>query len=148
MKICSSCKKEKPISEFGKDKSQKSGLNSHCKICHRKAGAEYRKKNKKKISQRNKARYKTKEGNQLKFNGHLRLTYGKEAPDVYNEFFVKQKGKCFFCGKHQSKLKYRLSLEHNHKTGKLRSLCCPRCNNVIGWAEEFGLEKLIEYLKG
>jgi hypothetical protein len=32
-KICPCCKQEKPISEFGKNKNTKDGLNCYCKIC-------------------------------------------------------------------------------------------------------------------
>lgn len=32
-KICSKCKKEKPISEFGKNKAKKDGLQTECKEC-------------------------------------------------------------------------------------------------------------------
>jgi hypothetical protein len=35
MKICFKCKIEKPITEFGKDKNKKSGLNTYCKECKR-----------------------------------------------------------------------------------------------------------------
>lgn len=34
-KICSSCNKEKELSEFRKDKTKKTGYQSHCKICAR-----------------------------------------------------------------------------------------------------------------
>lgn len=39
-KLCTKCGKVKPISEFGKNKSKKDGLQSHCKECVR----EYKKK--------------------------------------------------------------------------------------------------------
>lgn len=32
-KICSKCKKEKPVSEFGKNKAKKDGLQAECKEC-------------------------------------------------------------------------------------------------------------------
>lgn len=46
MKICSSCKKEKPFEEFNK-KGQKR-LQSNCRICDRKISKEYYEKNKEK----------------------------------------------------------------------------------------------------
>lgn len=36
MKTCYKCKKEKPLSDFCKDRSSKDGLNSKCKSCRRK----------------------------------------------------------------------------------------------------------------
>ena len=35
-KVCSKCKKELPINEFGKDKKNKDGLNNQCKNCKNK----------------------------------------------------------------------------------------------------------------
>jgi len=146
-KICKRCNVEKPIDDFVKNKRAKDGLHYLCKCCHRDSGFRYRKHNRDKIRQRNRERYKTKRGHQLKFYDHLRNRYGTMAPMLYDMFFAAQNGKCFFCGKKQSELKNRLAFEHDHKTGELRSLCCPRCNNVIGWAEEFGLNKLSKYLE-
>ncbi len=46
IKICSGCGKRKKLSEFGRDKYQKSGLKCRCKECIK----EYREKNKQKIN--------------------------------------------------------------------------------------------------
>jgi hypothetical protein len=54
IKVCYKCKVEKDLSEFGKDKSKKYGLNSECKSCKR----EYYKANKEKINERNKEYHK------------------------------------------------------------------------------------------
>ena len=40
-KICSKCKRELPISEFGKNKTTKDGLNSWCKLCSSNYNREY-----------------------------------------------------------------------------------------------------------
>lgn len=39
-----------------------------------------------------------------------------------------QKGCCAICGKHQSKLKSKLHVDHCHVTGKVRQLLCKTCN--------------------
>ena len=39
---------------------------------------------------------------------------------------------CATCGIHQSELKKSLSVDHNHKTGKIRGLLCSKCNFGIG----------------
>ena len=36
MKICTACKKNKKLEEFGKDTSSKSGYRSHCRSCRKK----------------------------------------------------------------------------------------------------------------
>ncbi len=147
VKFCTKCKLEKPKIDFVKNKRTKDGLHYYCKSCHCKANKKYWEQNKETIRKRNRDNYKTEKGNKLKFYAHLRSTYDQTAPMIYDMFFVAQKGKCFFCGTHQDDLKNRLSLEHNHTTGEFRSLCCPRCNNMIGWAEEWGLDKLKKYLE-
>jgi len=47
-KICSRCKKEKPITEFYKDKNTKDGLTCWCKECKEEYGKKYCQKNKEK----------------------------------------------------------------------------------------------------
>ena len=54
----------------------------------------------------------------------------------YNELFDKQKGKCAICGKHQSELKKALGVDHDHKTNKIRSLLCDKCNLLLGHAND------------
>ncbi len=41
MKICSKCKEEKELNEFGNNKSKKDGLNNLCKICTRVNSSNY-----------------------------------------------------------------------------------------------------------
>ena len=40
---------------------------------------------------------------------------------------------CFLCKKPE--LDRRLSVDHNHKTGKIRSLLCRQCNFLVGYVE-------------
>jgi hypothetical protein len=51
MKICGSCKKEKPKAEFSKNASKKDGLQSNCKACDAEHQKEYQKENKEKIAE-------------------------------------------------------------------------------------------------
>lgn len=44
-KRCPRCKREKPVTEFHKDRSRKDGLNHRCRDCHRAHRREYVKKN-------------------------------------------------------------------------------------------------------
>jgi len=70
MKVCNTCKLEKPLSEFSKDKSRKDGLNLKCTTCrknYRRANKEasisyqreYRQNNKEKVAS-NKKDYQNK----------------------------------------------------------------------------------------
>lgn len=53
--------------------------------------------------------------------------------EQYNQFFVKQKGVCVICNKKDSK---SLSVDHDHRTGKVRGLLCQKCNTGIGMFED------------
>jgi hypothetical protein len=56
--------------------------------------------------------------------------------DEYNLIFSKQEGRCVICGKHQSEIKKALSVDHCHKTGKVRGLLCGKCNMGLGSFED------------
>jgi hypothetical protein len=43
-----------------------------------------------------------------------------------------QKGCCAICGRNESQFKRRLTIDHCHKTNKLRGLLCTNCNAAIG----------------
>jgi hypothetical protein len=53
-KVCSKCKEEKNICEFGKLKSSKDGMSYRCKQCERLRGKEYLNKNYLKVLEQNK----------------------------------------------------------------------------------------------
>lgn len=52
----------------------------------------------------------------------------------YDRMFVEQHGVCAIC--EQPELTRRLSVDHNHATGKVRGLLCHRCNVAIGLFKE------------
>jgi hypothetical protein len=66
---------------------------------------------------------------------------------IYNLFIKKQNNKCAICGKPQ--FKKRLSIDHNHKTDKIRGLLCNNCNILIGFAKDDIeiLKEAINYLR-
>lgn len=67
----------------------------------------------------------------------------------YNEMFDIQNGCCLICNTHQSKLKKSLTVDHCHKTGKVRGLLCGLCNTGLGSFRDdiVFLENAIKYLK-
>jgi hypothetical protein len=74
-----------------------------CKECH-------------KLYQRARARY---------------LSHGMTR-EGYLILIEKQNNKCAICGKEGDLQKTSLVIDHNHETGKVRSLLCQSCNTAIG----------------
>ena len=71
----------------------------------------------------------------------------------YNEMLENQDGVCAICGKEEATKvngkRVRLSVDHDHKTGKIRGLLCGNCNRGIGNLQDSPglLKKAIDYLK-
>lgn len=115
---------------------------------------EYYAKNKERISKRISERYKTddeykKQSKDRAWKHTVQKRYGIDV-DQYDAMFIKQEGKCAICFTHQSDLKIRLAVDHNHSTGEVRGLLCDNCNRGIGHLKESQdvLSNAISYLKG
>src|SRR6185312_7765621 len=102
MKRCFKCKEEKVESEFCKNRSMPSGLNSYCKPCHKKI---------------NHARA-------------LKAEFGTTVEE-YEQKFKDQNGVCSICKKPDLR-GWRLSQDHDHVSGKPRGLLCMMCNTALG----------------
>ncbi len=74
----------------------------------------------------------------------INITFGK-----YNDLLKIQEGKCKICGIHQTELKQRLGVDHDHITGKIRGLLCSKCNMGLGYFKDDPkiLKEAIEYLQ-
>lgn len=68
--------------------------------------------------------------------------------EQYDKIFENQNGVCAICDG-INKSGRRLSVDHNHKTGKIRALLCDHCNHLLGQAKEniIILQSAIDYLK-
>lgn len=53
------------------------------------------------------------------------------GPGQYQELYRFQGGKCYICQRATGASR-RLSVDHDHKTGKVRGLLCRPCNDVLG----------------
>ena len=75
----------------------------------------------------------------------------KMTLEDYNKLVENQKGLCAICENEpggMSNSKKRLSVDHNHKTGKVRGLLCGSCNVGIGNLKNINnLKSAIKYLK-
>jgi hypothetical protein len=64
-----------------------------------------------------------------KFNALLLRKYKISLSDREN-MFNEQQGKCALC--YQPEGKFKLHVDHNHQTGKVRGLLCHQCNWYLG----------------
>jgi len=145
-KICSKCDIRKDLGNFYKNKTKPLGVCSECKLCTNQMNKDYIGRNRQKYLEYHKS-YRRNHQSQHR-NQSLKQTYRINAED-WEDLFEIQKGCCAICGTHQSGLRRRLDVDHNHKTGKIRALLCSRCNVLIGQAKEDinSLELMINYLK-
>ena len=112
MKRCKICKEVKNDDEFYRNTGKK------CKSCYRKYTKEHL--------------YKYKH---LRHGYRLKMKYGITKLD-YQELLNQQGGGCAICGKPESEFKYPLNVDHDHETGFVRGLLCPKCNTAIGYLND------------
>jgi hypothetical protein len=119
-KHCVTCKELKPLIGFHKNRTRKNGLQNECKDCRLAYG---RKRDAKpEMIIRRKERWHKKQ-------------FGLTAMR-YSEMLAEQDGKCAICGYQPAPDKRALAIDHDHKTGKVRSLLCGPCNRGIGQFRE------------
>lgn len=159
-KFCSKCSSCKPTALFYKNKSTADGFRSWCVECTLRQNRIYAEskrdvKNKSEreryISNKPKRLEQTKEYYLLKGKDKtLQKMYGISLNDYY-EMLESQGGGCAICGRHYSnKRSSFLSVDHNHKSGRVRGLLCSRCNKALGLLnEDFTLlVNAIQYIYG
>ena len=101
-------------------------------------GKEYRLKNKEKVEKQKRI-------------GKLKYRYGITL-EIYSQMLEAQNNVCAICHLPESRKSrsgsYILSVDHDHKTGKVRGLLCHRCNNCLGTLKDNTqiLQSAINYL--
>lgn len=80
-------------------------------------------------------------------NSAFKKRYGITL-DEYMAMFRDQGCVCATCGK-TNENGHALSVDHDHKTGKVRGLLCQRCNYALGYIDDSVeiAKKMIEYLE-
>lgn len=156
MKYCKKCNKEKPLEEFGIDRSEKDGHRYSCKNCLNKRQREYANNNKEVIKLRNKAKsekrrlyYNSQKGVESSRRAHLKRKFNLTLED-YKLLSEKQGDVCAICGSPEMNNKNKvLCVDHCHNTGKIRGLLCGKCNAGIGhFMDDIKIiEKSIKYLE-
>ena len=162
--ICNKCKDDKPDIEFKAAVGNRRYYS--CKSCRNTSHTEWVNKNKEKVlnSQqkwfRNHPNYKKDEnGKTIKryldtsASCQMLKNYGITLKE-YDEMFSKQNGLCFICGNPETVRTTggqirRLSIDHDHATGKIRQLLCDACNHGLGHFHDniIVMERAIQYIK-
>lgn len=78
----------------------------------------------------------------------LSKLYTRKQIDKIRQDLIDRHGDhCAICKKPRSAFKKSLSVDHNHKTSKVRGLLCYRCNKfLVGRQTLETANKLLEYL--
>lgn len=151
-KKCTKCKRIYPATTkyFFRRSNSKDGLNGWCKECNKQACRKYNKTEKGKLIRQKYQQSKkgkncqkryaaTIKGKNNRKNNSLKSKYNFTLKE-YNTLFKKQNGKCAICSKPETTSNQHgvrvLSVDHDHKTNKVRALLCDRCNRMIGFAKE------------
>lgn len=153
MKICTKCNTEKPLEQYGVDKTTKDGYRYSCKECYNAQQREYARNNKDLIKFRNaakaeqrKAYYQSDKGIESSRKAHLKRAFGITL-EQYNIMLQYQNGVCNICKQKETSNKNNfLSIDHCHTTGVIRGLLCSDCNRGIGLLKD-NKENLINAIK-
>lgn len=126
-KKCRYCKEEKLLDEFYVQKTSKDGVTAKCKICI----CKYLKKRYPETKLRKSYKKRLRKKNRF-YN--LKIKYGLTEED-FNNLLEKQNSVCAICKKSETRIINGkicpLSIDHCHKTGKVRGLLCNECNNGL-----------------
>ncbi len=78
---------------------------------------------------------------------HIMRKFGITIEE-YDAMSSAQNGVCAICENYCA-TGYKLAVDHNHKTGKIRALLCKNCNTAIGLLKENTdtMTKAIKYLE-
>ena len=145
--ICSS-EKRTMILKSGKEKLV-------CDKCRREKASLWQKQNKERANETNRKwaslNYEQKYNSSK--NSKLLKEYNTTLED-FNNRLEEQGHKCKICGKEETRkfnsTRWKLSVDHCHKTGRVRGLLCAKCNVGLAKFEEDEQQFLnaIRYLKG
>lgn len=129
-KLCTKCKDAKPTEEFFKNKNKSGGLDNWCKKCY---GDWRRTDAKGKIRER-------KEKLKKRYN---------ITEEEYQMLLKFQKNGCKICGNKKTEANRKMSVDHCHKTNKVRGLLCDQCNRGLGMFKDdvLTLQRAIYYLE-
>lgn len=123
MKTCKTCGETKDILEFYRRKDSPDGWRNDCKKCSLKKAERNYMADYKRQRINKKAWYLGKGRNK-----NILKLYNL-SKEQYDAMFDLQDGRCAICF---DRPKIYLSVDHDHKTGKIRELICKPCNLGLG----------------
>ena len=146
--LCSTCRYWLPDDKFYRrnqpaNNKYRRGRSYHCKVCDRtqskaryeqdaEARREYARQYRKENPDFDKRTPAAKEYN---WRQQSMKKYGITVAE-YDAMFERQKGLCAICGQPEAANRdgeaFRLAVDHDHGTGKVRGLLCASCNNGLG----------------
>lgn len=136
LRECTGCKVSKALEEFPPRKRALMGRCRRCRACE----SSWEKQHK---------AAKFKADPLLHRRKALERSYGMTL-EAFDALVTAQGGGCAVCGATKSSNRiWRLQVDHDHVTGKLRGILCNRCNTALGMVNDDCslLEKLIAYVK-
>lgn len=138
-KVCTTCKKEKPLSTFNRRKKNTLGFDFSCKSCKK----QYRIENLCKIQAAHRKWLKSNpeksyqiglewgRNNKDKIrDNRLKKKYGIDSKK-YQEILDSQGGSCAICRAPQSQYTIRFAVDHSHVSNRVRGLLCMICNRMV-----------------
>lgn len=144
VKVCTKCGHAKSITAFSLNRAATPTRNAvyrpECKACQAEAAKRW-------FADNPERRITSKRRNNWK-------SYGL-TPEQYDVMLVEQGGVCAICGKEEVSTRppfntvFKLSVDHDHETGKVRGLLCQKCNRAIGLMNDSVdlLKRAIYYLQ-
>jgi hypothetical protein len=110
---------------------------------------EYYQKNRESIIERRKNKPKT--SKEKRFQYTIKHKYGITVEE-YEAWYIVQRGRCYICDKPfvEGDTWRKICIDHNHKTGEMRSLLCKKCNLGLSFFDEDPdiLTRAALYIKG
>jgi hypothetical protein len=148
VKLCSGCGETKLVNEFAKNCSKADGLQTVCKLCKKRYDNEWYKNNHSAAVQ---TRMAWKEKNRERERELSRRSYRKVKYGLTDEDYQRllNTHKCCVICEREFDNELRPVIDHDHTSGKVRSLLCNSCNTLLGHARENEgvLLSAIEYLR-
>jgi hypothetical protein len=151
VKVCNKCHRLKSIKQFNKDASKTDGLQRNCRRCTRKKDSEYASAHRQKLRDKSLKYYRNNLEDRRAYakryrdeNKHrMRLNNYKQhydfTPEQIAYLMAWENGSCASCGKPLMKIGLGSNhgcSDHDHTSGKFRSVLCHHCNRLIGLAKE------------